>query len=362
MMKNKGIWIVISLLALVGLLIAGIGCGTSTQNQTGGQTSEGVPPKVAPSPEGPWDSRGYYPVSLEGKKVEIIQLLAAHPVEMNIKQGEIDENQKYGMSLKWYDSNVDTTLSNQLVDAAISRGADLIVYSGLDPASAGPPVLRAQEAGIPVVAYMNLANVHADIGVFADSVEEGQVSTEILAKALNYQGKVAVVMGDKVTVSGLGRTKGFHNVCDKYPGLKIVADVDAPAGPWTRQGAYEAMKGVLTANPDLNGVFIGDDEMALGGILAIEEAGKTGRVLVTSVGGELSGLQAIKKGTMLGTAMYSPYEMGKMIVDAAAILLSSPNYKPGYLEGIYWADVVGVTIDNVDEICKTGSLPEPPLG
>jgi ribose transport system substrate-binding protein len=299
---------------------------------------------------------------MEGKTVDIIQLLAAHPVEMNIKQGEIDENKKHGLTLNWFDSNVDTTLSNQLVDASISREVDLIAYSCLDPASGGPPVLRAQAAGIPVVQYMNLANVHGDIAIMRDAVEEGMVSTEILAEALNNEGNVAVVMGDKVTVSGLGRIKGFQNVCAKYPNLNVVAEVDAPTAPWTRQGAYDATKGILTANPDLDGLFVGDDEMALGAILAIEEAGKTGQVLVTSVGGEVGGLEAIKAGLMVGTAQYSPYEIGRNIITAAVFILSSPNYVPGTLEGVYWADIVPVTIDNVDDVHKAGTLPKPPIG
>ena len=114
-MKRKRIWVVASIFIVLGLLMASFGCAPAAAPTGGLPTGEpgALPTKVEPAPEGPWDSRGYYPLSMEGKTVDIIQLLAAHPVEMNIKQGELDENEKYGFTLNWFDSNVNTDVGCQ---------------------------------------------------------------------------------------------------------------------------------------------------------------------------------------------------------------------------------------------------------
>jgi ABC-type sugar transport system substrate-binding protein len=287
---------------------------------------------------------------LTKKKIDVIYLMLAHPVSMNWKKGMEDENLKYGFTLNHYDTNFNAQVMNDMVDASIARKVDLIIYSPPDPASGGPPCIRAQEANIPILNFLNPSIVSPDFTVIPDPYAMGIESTEILLKALNYKGKVAVVVGDRVTLSAMGRAQGFVDTCAKYPDVEVVANVDTPTGPWSRQGAYDSMKGVLMANPDLSGVFVGDDEMAQGAIQAIKEAGKEDQVLVTGLGGERSGLQAIKDGTMVGTSWYSPYLMGKDLISIAALILSSPGYKAGTLQGVKWTDNVAVTKDNVDDV------------
>ena len=350
-MKAKSMWIAISVLSILGLLICSFGCAPTAQPE------EVIPPgyyqlpeKISPDLKGAWDSRGYWPQPVAGKNVDIIQLLAAHPVELNFKQGWLDENEVWNLNLNFYDANVDMAVMNELVDASISRKADLILLSVLDPASGVGPIERAQAAGIPVITYENQTSMHGDLAIMQDQYGQGQVAGELLAEAIGDSGKVAIVMGDLVTCSGLARVKGCEDVMAGYPDIEVVTVGDCRTGPWVRAGAHDSTKGVLTAYPDVDGIFAGDDEMAQGVIVAVEEAGKAGQIQIVGVGGERSGLTAIKEGRMYGTAMYNFYEMGRMMIRAAVFIISSPGYVPGTLQGIYWQENVPVTIDNVDEV------------
>jgi ABC-type sugar transport system substrate-binding protein len=303
-----------------------------------------------PAPKAPWDVAGYYPISLEGKEIDIVWLMLAHPVSMNCKAGMELEAAKYGIKLNHFDSNFSTEVISDSVDAAIARGVDLIIISPVDAPSGAPLVERSQAAGIPILLFLNQCDILPDVSVMVDHYANGVASTELLAEALDYKGKVGVVMGDNVHPTGIARVWGFRNTIDKYPDMEVVFDVDAATAPWSRDGAYEAIKGVLTAHPDIDGVFAGDDEMGVGVALALEEAGKTGEIVLVGLGGELSGLTAIKEGRMYGTALYSPYDMGIHLIQAAAYILSSPCYEVGTMQAVRWSDIIPVTIENIDEV------------
>jgi len=297
-----------------------------------------------------WDFKNYYPVSLEGKRIDIIYLYLPHPVSMNWRQGMIDQNEQWGMELNDFDSNFNSEVISDLVDASIARKVDLIIFSPMDPASGSPPVERAQAAGIPILSFLNISYTLPDIAIYPDSYQQGNDIGHYLANALGNKGEVAVFVGDLVSAVGQARRQGFMDAIAQYPDMEIVANTDAPTGPWTRQGAYDTTKGILAANPDIDGIFAGDDEMAVGSYLAIEEANKVGEIVLVGLGGEKSGLEAVKEGRLAATSYYSPYQMGKDLIDAAVYILSSPGYKAGSLQGIKWTDIPIVDINNVDDV------------
>jgi len=359
-MKTKSLWISISVLLILGLLLGSFGCKapaatTTTVTVTATQTGVGptARPRAEPAPAYPGHTAGYYPVKLEGKLIEYIAYFLAHPVCQNFVQGMKDENEKWGFNIRVYDCALSPELASDLVDASIARKADAIVVHSADAPSGGALVKKVQDAGIPCLSFLNLTDRLADFSSMVDHYQNAAASTELLAKALNYKGKVGVVMGDKVHPTAIDRIKGFEDTIAKYPDMEIVFNVDCPTAPWSRDGAYAAMAVQLPVHPDLNGVFAGDDEMAVGVALAIEEAGKTGKIVLVGLGGEKSGLAAIREGRMYGTALYSPYDMGKKIIIAAGTIFSSPGYVPGDLQGIYWTDIIPVTKDNIDEIPST---------
>jgi len=349
-MKRKGIWVVVSVLAVLGLLLGSFGCAPAPPEEVAPPVEPAL--RLEPAPKAPWDIKGYWPVSMEGKRIDIIYLMEAHPVSMNWKQGMLDENEEhgYGFVFGHFDTNFSAEVMNECVDASIARGVDIIIISPPDPASGGPPVERIQAANIPCLMFLNQGDVLPDISVMVDSYAQGRQCGELLAEALDYKGKVGVYMGDFVTATGQGRRAGFKDVIAQYPDMEVVADMDTPTGPWSRQGGYDTTTGILAATPDIDGIFAGDDNMAIGSIVAIEEAGKSGEIVVVGLGGEKAGLEAIKEGRMYGTSWYSPYIMGRTLIEAAVYILTSPGYRVGSLQAINWTDIAKVTIDNVDEV------------
>ena len=182
----------------------------------------------------------------------------------------------------------------------------------------------------------------------------GAMAAEFLAEQIDYNGEVAAVTGDFTTPSGVGRVQGLTDALAQYPNIKIVATVDTPTGPWSRQGAYDSAKGIMASNPNLTTLFGVDDELGVGCALAVKDSGKKGKIMVVATQGSKDSMQAIVEGDIAQMTIWSPYQMGKESIIAASYILSSPGYKAGTMQGVSWTELTSVTKDNVN------SVPWPP--
>jgi len=346
-MKRKTIWMVVSVLVVVGLLIAGFGCAPAAPPEA--PPPEAIP-RAEPAPEGPWDFQGYWPIRLEGKRIDVVGVLAPHPFELNWHLGMEHENQNYGFDISHFDAQLDPVTMSDCVDASISRGVDAIILSPVDAVTVSPVIKRAHAANIPVITMFTPSEYLPDMAYPIDFYAMGTMASEFLAEQIDYKGKVAAVAGDWTTPSSVARVKAFEDVMAKYPDIEVAAVVGSETAPWLRQGSYDATRGILTAYPDVDAIFGIDDELAYGVILAVEEAGKSDQIVVVGSNGDTPGFEAIRDGKLRGTIVVSPYQIGREAIIAAGYLLSSPGYKAGTLQGVNWAELTPMTIDNIDEL------------
>jgi ABC-type sugar transport system substrate-binding protein len=287
---------------------------------------------------------------MQGKRIDMTYVLAAHPVSLNWKEGMTNVNNEFnfGIKINHFDSALSAETLSNIADGSIARGVDLVMISPIDAVTGSSVFKRVQAAGIPVISIATATEYLADVTIAVDWYEMGRMTAEWLADKLNKSGKVAIVTGDFTTPSAVGRVKGFTEVMKKYPGIEIVATVETPTGPWTRQGAYDSTKGVMSKTPNVAGIFGVDDELAMGVALAVNEAGKKGQIMVVSTQGSRTSLQAIKDGNIQQMSIWSPYQMGRDALKAAVMILSSPGYVAGTMQAVVWEEITSVTIANVD--------------
>lgn len=191
----------------------------------------------------------------------------------------------------------DTNTESNLIDTAITNQAVAII---LDPANADGSigaVRKAVDAGIPVWL------VNAEIN--QEGLAMGQlVSNNAQGAALGAQAWVEIV-GDKAKYveffgnpadnNAATRSNGYETVLSQYPDLEKVAQEVAN---WDRTQGYTKMQSIMQANPNIDAVISGNDEMALGAIAALKEAGKLSDVVVGGFDGSPDAVDAIKAGEM----------------------------------------------------------------
>ena len=344
-MKTKWMGIGISVLLLFGLLMGSFGCAPAPPEE--------VAPPVEPTlraqgrTDVPWDSRAYFPISMKGKKIDMTYVLQAHPIWLNWTVGAEEANKAYGFDFNYFDAYLSAETLSNVADGSITRKVDLAMISPIDAVTGSPVYQRLHAAGIPVIGLATATDYLADITILPDWYAMGKETGEWLAKAINGTGEVGIVVGDFTTPSGVGRVQGFTDALAQYPDIEIVATVDTPTGPWTRQGAYDSAKGIMASNPNLTALFGVDDELGVGCALAVKDSGKKGKIMVVATQGSKDSMQAIVEGDIAQMTIWSPYQMGKESIIAASYILSSPGYKAGTMQGVSWCELTSVTKDNV---------------
>ena len=181
------------------------------------------------------------------------------------------------------------------------------------------PVLRElKQAKIPVILVDRGVKVAEEslytTLIASDFVEEGRMAGEWLAKKLNGKGNIVELQGTPGSAPAIDRKKGFENALKDNPGMKIIK---SQTGDFTRAKGKEVMEAFLKAEgKNINAVYAHNDDMALGAIQAIEEAGmKPGKdIILVSIDGVKPAFEAIVAGKLNCTVECNPL-LGPTVFD-----------------------------------------------
>jgi ABC-type sugar transport system substrate-binding protein len=211
-------------------------------------------------------------------------------------------------------SQNNTALESDHFDNALVSGYQAILFNPTDADGSVANVKKAKDAGVPVFCMdreINSPDV-ATSQILSDSysgaVSVGKYFTQQLNKKGNYV-EILGLVGDNNTWA---RSKGFHSVVDNYPNLKMVAQQSAD---FDRNKALEVMESILQAHPNIDGVFCGNDAMAMGAYQALAGAGKANKVKVFGFDGADDVITAIQGGKVSATGMQFP----KVMAEKAAV-------------------------------------------
>ncbi len=157
------------------------------------------------------------------------------------------------------------------IENFIEQSPDAIVVEPLGRAASVAVIERAVEAGIPVVLCANGIESDAFTSrVDIDFYEVAYKSGDGLAQLLGGEGKVVFFNG----IAGVDSTETWRaaalDALANYPDIEIIAEEYAQ---WNIATAKQKMEALMAAHPDIDGVWAGGGEMALGAALAFEDAG-----------------------------------------------------------------------------------------
>lgn len=206
-----------------------------------------------------------------------------------------------------YEANVaahkgDTNTESNLIDTAITNKARAII---LDPANADGSVgavKKAVDAGIPVFivnAEINTAGL-AKAQLVSNNAQGAALGASAWVEAVGGEGDYVELFGAPSDNNAQTRSNGFETVLSQYPDLTKKAQEVAN---WDRTQGYTKMQSMLQANPDIKGVISGNDEMALGAIAALKEAGKLEGMVVGGFDGSPDSVDAVKAGELAYTVL-----------------------------------------------------------
>ena len=193
-----------------------------------------------------------------------------------------------------------------IVQDMVSKGVKAICIAPIDSEALLPCLAEAQKAGVVVINLDNRLNADTATELGMDPIPFVGVSDEdsaylagkAICESIGGEGEVAIIEGIQSADNAQQRKAGAERAFGEYEGIKIVASQTAN---WNAEEALNVVTNVLQANPNIKGIFCANDAMSFGAIQAIEAAGKTGEIVVTSIDAEDAAIENVKNGAALAT-------------------------------------------------------------
>ena len=241
--------------------------------------------------------------------------------------------------------NEETDIEGQIriIESQISAKVDALAVAPSQADQVQPTLEKAVAAGIPVILVdtdlANFSNKSAFVGT--DNKLGGQLGGEFIAKALKAGDEVAIIRGAAGDPVHNLREGGAKEAMEKA-GLKVIAIQPADSD---RAKGQTVAENLLTANPNLKGVFATNDEMALGAANAAKSAGKT--LVIVGFDATNDALKAIEDGSMSGSVAQFPTKIGELGTLTAAKVARGEK-----VDAFVNTGVEVVSKDNLDKFMK----------
>jgi ribose transport system substrate-binding protein len=242
-----------------------------------------------------------------------------NPFFVDLRDGALEAADKAGLSITVADAQNDPNRQLSQIENFIQQGVSIILVNPCDSAAIVPAIKAANKANIPVITVDRGADGGEVVcHIASDNVEGGRMAGEFLAKLVDYKGKLVELEGIPGTSAARDRGAGFNEVIKKYSDIKIVARQEAG---FDRAKGMTVMENILQAQPEIDGIFCHNDEMALGALRAVEAAGRLSAIKIVGFDATDDAVKSVKDGKLVATVAQKPRVMGSMAVDTAKQVL-----------------------------------------
>ncbi|WP_299817617.1 ABC transporter substrate-binding protein [uncultured Jannaschia sp.] len=273
-----------------------------------------------------------------------------HQFWQAVKAGADRAAEEEGVRITFEGPDNETMVDRQIdmLSASLANNPAAIGFAALDSQAAIPLLRQAQEAGIPVVAFDS--GVDSDIPVTTattDNVAAAALAADKMAELIGGSGKVAVVAHDQTSRTGIDRRDGFLDRMEsEYPDIEVVS-VQYGAGDQLQ--STEVAKAILTANPDLDGMFGTNEGSAIGVVNAVREMGAEGLTVIGYDSGQAQ-IDAIREGIMAGAITQNPIGIGYETVKAAVAAINGEELPEVIDTGFYYYDQSNIDDPEIQEV------------
>lgn len=204
------------------------------------------------------------------------------------------------------------------VESFVARKVDAIILNPCEVEASAPAVERALAAGIPIVNVNSETRTSPTAFVGSRDEESGRIAMEYVASKLGGKGRIAIMHGFMGQAAQIKRDQGTREVLARHPELVLAAEQTAE---WDRAKAVNLTENWIQAHGGtLQAIFAQNDEMAMGAVIALEQAGLKEKTLVVGVDAIADALQAVKDGRLDATVFQDAQGQGATAVQTAARL------------------------------------------
>ncbi|MGI6459083.1 MAG: ABC transporter substrate-binding protein [Candidatus Hydrogenedentales bacterium] len=276
--------------------------------------------------------------------IAVIPKGTTHDFWLTVKAGAEDAAKALNVQMYWKGPDKETEVVKQLniIEDFITLEVDALVMAACDESAMIDVVRRARDAGIPVVTIDSGVKSEDPVSFVAtDNVAGARAAGQELARLIGGEGEVGLIPFVKGAATSEMREQGFKEAIAEIPGIKLVAtlysDSDAAKG-------MNVTQDMITANPNLAGIFAANEGGAIGAAQALRADGKAGEIKLVAFDASDEEIAALKEGVIQALVVQNPYKMGYEGMKAAVDHLEGRPVEKRIDTG-----VTVVTMDNFDE-------------
>ncbi|MEM5367168.1 ABC transporter substrate-binding protein [Paraburkholderia azotifigens] len=249
-----------------------------------------------------------------GGEIAVIVKTANSNYWQNVQKGAtaaMAESKGYTMTFQGPAAESAIADEVNMVENAVNRHVAGIVLAPSDPDALVPAMKKAWEAHIPVVlidsSVSDSGKQYYQSFLSTDNARAGELCAKAMIDRVGQNGKVAIMSYVPGAGSEVGRVGGFRKYIAAHSKLQVV-------GPFYSQSqmanALNQTTDVLSANPDLKGIFGANEPTAVGMGRALQQSGKGGKVVAIGFDGNQDLQGFVRDGTIQAIAVQSSYQMG----------------------------------------------------
>ncbi|WP_017976097.1 substrate-binding domain-containing protein [Actinopolyspora halophila] len=215
------------------------------------------------------------------------------------------------VNLHWDGVTAESDVSGQqnLLQNLLAQGVDGLVYAATDAKALGAVSRTALRQGVTVANIDSGTSPQpSGVPVFAtDNVAAAERGTELLTERLGGGGEVALIEFQPGTSTNATRVEGFRKALRDAPEVRMVARQSSDSSYNT---AMQVTQDILTAHPDLDGIYAANEPSTLGAAEAVRQAGRAGEVEIIGWDASSGQIQALRDGVVTGLIAQDPFRMG----------------------------------------------------
>jgi ribose transport system substrate-binding protein len=232
------------------------------------------------------------------KRIGVIPKANADLFFIAIRTGAERAGGDLKVSIIWNGPDAETDYSRQIeiVDAMLANRVDALAISATDDSALVDPIERVIHAGIPVTIFDSAANIDNYVSLIAtDNHGAGCTAARLLGELLPKGGPIAMLMQKPGGTSTELREQGFEETArTEFPRLAIIA---RQYGMGDRARSMAAAENILTAHPNLAGIFASSEACSIGAIRAIRSRRLSGKIRLITFDTSDIHVAAVRDGT-----------------------------------------------------------------
>lgn len=324
--------------ALALLAVTGLGC--PKDGGGAGPSSSGMPAGTSAGTSGDGNKR---------LTIAVIPKGTTHSFWQTVKAGAEKAGQENNAEIIFQGPTEETNTVEQknIIEAQITKKVDAIVMAACDAKALVPTVQKAQDAGIPVITIDS--GLDPDISlkfVATDNKKGGAAAADALAKLLGEAGgEVGLVPFVKGAGSSDDRENGFLEQLKQYPKLKLVSTLYSNSDV---NKAQEVVNAMVTANPNLKGIFAANQAGGVGAAQALKLKGLKSKIKLVAYDAGEEEIAALQEDTIQALIVQRPFEMGYQGVAEAVKAIKEKKVRADAPEKVD-TGVTVVTMENFNE-------------